>query len=151
VRYLLEQHKVDIHLGSSKFANGPAALNLAISKGHGEIVKSLLENGGPVEFLGKAIEVTSETRVYVAAVKKFRGLVLVLLEEEWREFRGELEEVARAVVFRGLEASGERARELMRKTGFEKRVLGREEEGDCSGEQKKRIITVDWIDKMGMS
>jgi len=86
--------------------------------------------------LGKTIEVTPETRVYVAEVKEYRAPVLVLLEEEWRGFRGELEEVARAVVFRGLEASGERARELMRKTGFEKRVL--EEERIAVGSRRRR-------------
>jgi ankyrin repeat protein len=44
VRYLLELHNADIHLGNGSYANGPTALHNAILNGQEEVVKLLLQH-----------------------------------------------------------------------------------------------------------
>lgn len=55
VRYLLENHKVDIHLGSGRFAAGPTALWIAINLKSLDSVALLLQHGGPVNHIDEEI------------------------------------------------------------------------------------------------
>lgn len=49
VRFLLDDHNVDIHMGNGRYAAGPTALWTAISLKYFEVVALLLEHGGPVD------------------------------------------------------------------------------------------------------
>jgi ankyrin repeat protein len=55
VRFLLEDHNVDIHMGNGRYAAGPTALWIAISLKHFEVVALLLEHGGPVDHIDDEI------------------------------------------------------------------------------------------------
>jgi ankyrin repeat protein len=48
VRYVLEQHNVDIHAGNGRYAAGPTALWAAITHKSFESIKLLLQHGGPI-------------------------------------------------------------------------------------------------------
>ena len=56
VRYLLENHKPDIHIGSGRFATGPTALSIAIHLKSLESVALLLQHGGPVDHIDEEIQ-----------------------------------------------------------------------------------------------
>lgn len=55
VRYLLENHTMDIHLGSGRFATGPTALWVAITLKSLESVALLLQHGGPLNHIDDEI------------------------------------------------------------------------------------------------
>lgn len=55
VRYLLENHKVDIHAGNGRYASGPTALFSAITLKSLESIVVLLEHGGPVDHIDEEI------------------------------------------------------------------------------------------------
>lgn len=55
VRYLLEEHHVDIHIGSGRFVAGPTALWIAISLKAYESIDLLLRHGGPVNHIDQEI------------------------------------------------------------------------------------------------
>jgi ankyrin repeat protein len=55
VRYLLENHKINIHFGSGRFATGPTALWIAIVLKSFESVAHLLKHGGPVNHIDEEI------------------------------------------------------------------------------------------------
>jgi hypothetical protein len=48
MRFLIEEHNVDIHAGNGRYAAGPTALWAAITHKSLEGVKLLLQHGGPV-------------------------------------------------------------------------------------------------------
>lgn len=55
VRYLLENHGSDIHLGSGRYAAGPIALWIGIVLKSLDSVAVLLEHGGPVDHIDEEI------------------------------------------------------------------------------------------------
>ena len=55
VRYLLENHKVNIHRGSGRYAAGPTALWIAIHLKSLDSISVILEHGGPMEFIDEDI------------------------------------------------------------------------------------------------
>ena len=54
-RYLLEEHNVDIHMGSGRFITGPTALWISIALKSLECVAILLQHGGPVDHVDSEI------------------------------------------------------------------------------------------------
>lgn len=54
-KYLLENTDVDIHVGQGKIANGASCLAAALYANHPEMVKLLLQHGGPVESIDEKI------------------------------------------------------------------------------------------------
>lgn len=78
MRYLLESHNADIHLGSRTYADGPTALHGAILNGIGITVRLLMEHGGPLESLDdtNVIEpMDEEKKVFVVAFKRYDVLL----------------------------------------------------------------------------
>ncbi|MCJ1406834.1 hypothetical protein MMC19_000904 [Ptychographa xylographoides] len=55
VRYLLEEHKADIHLGSGRFATGPTVLWIAVHLKSLDCVTLLLQHDGPVDYVDEEI------------------------------------------------------------------------------------------------
>lgn len=55
VRYLLENHKIDIHRGSGRFVVGPTALWIAIALKSFDSIDILLQYGGPVNHIDEEI------------------------------------------------------------------------------------------------
>ncbi|KAH7400797.1 ankyrin repeat-containing domain protein [Phaeosphaeria sp. MPI-PUGE-AT-0046c] len=55
VRFLLEEHHVDTHIGSGRFVAGPTALWIAISLKWLESIDILLQHGGPVDHIDQEI------------------------------------------------------------------------------------------------
>ena len=87
VNYLLEDHKVDIHLGSGRFATGPTALSIAIRLKSLDCVALLLRHGGPVDHVDEQISNVSQPMT--AVLKSLRGQrtpVLLETEENAREY-----------------------------------------------------------------
>ncbi|OAL47115.1 ankyrin [Pyrenochaeta sp. DS3sAY3a] len=56
VRYLLENHLVNIHAGNGRYASGPTALWTSIGLKSLESVQLLLEHGGPVDYIDPEIK-----------------------------------------------------------------------------------------------
>jgi ankyrin repeat protein len=55
MRFLLEEHSVDIHAGNGRYAAGPTALWAAITHKSLEGIKLLLHHGGPVNTIDKEL------------------------------------------------------------------------------------------------
>ncbi|KAJ4347291.1 uncharacterized protein N0V89_011231 [Didymosphaeria variabile] len=73
VRYLLENHSMNIQLGSGRYASGPTPLWIAISlKALGSIAL-LLEHGGPVDYLDEELKhITAPTTAILRIQVKTR-------------------------------------------------------------------------------
>ena len=68
VRFLLEDHHVDIHIGNGRLAAGPTALWIAITLKSFQCISLLLQHGGPVDVLDDEISKAEEplTAVLIA-------------------------------------------------------------------------------------
>ncbi|KAF2491218.1 ankyrin [Lophium mytilinum] len=76
VRYLLENHKPDLHQGNGLYANGGTALFGAVLSGNAEIVKLILQHGGPLESpIHESIKSKEPKKVVVKCVQTFRAPV----------------------------------------------------------------------------
>lgn len=83
LRYLLENHDPDIHVGNGKYSNGPTALHVAIMNGKNDVARLLLEHGGPVESVSKSIQTSIEKgKLFVAAFKNYRAPVKISFDKE---------------------------------------------------------------------
>jgi hypothetical protein len=60
IRFLLDNHNVELHAGNGRYAAGPTALWAAISHKSFESVKLLLQHGGPLNHIDKEILKLSE-------------------------------------------------------------------------------------------
>jgi hypothetical protein len=98
VRYLLESHHVDVHIGCGSFANGPTALHSAILNGQSDVVKVLLEHGGPVQSFNLIAPIIEEKKLFVAAFKKCRAPVNLLEEGDFEWMREEIKTRGKVVV-----------------------------------------------------
>jgi ankyrin repeat protein len=100
IEHLFSTHgdQLNIHLGAGEFANGPTALWSAVSNGHVETVKLLLQkDGGPLESmepLARPTDVGEEIRIIVAATKDFRSSVRLLSETTWINEHGAVNEAS---------------------------------------------------------
>ena len=83
LRYLLENHDPDIHVGNGKYSNGPTALHNAILNRQDDVVQLLLKYGGPVESLDKPIQpIIEKSNLFVAAFKSYRAPVKIFDSKE---------------------------------------------------------------------
>ena len=71
VEMLVQEYKADLHIGCGSYANGPTALWVATRNIHSDVVKVLLEFGGPVETIKNGIN-TASTEVFVVAREGYR-------------------------------------------------------------------------------
>ncbi|MCJ1434858.1 hypothetical protein MMC27_004228 [Xylographa pallens] len=87
VRYLLEDHKADIHLGNGRFATGPTALWIAIQLKSLDCVALLLRHGGPVDHVDEEISsVSKPTTAILRCLGQTRTPVRLETEENAREY-----------------------------------------------------------------
>ena len=153
LRYLLEEHDVDIQTGCGQYANGPTALHMAVLNGQIEAAKLLLKHGGPLESVGKALDpITEDETLYLVAFKNFRAPVKLLTTEEAYEVTGDNHRCVHVEVSpedmqwisklqvrkedKMLKEEGEKARVLMVK-GWDLN-------------DSKTLSTADWLVKMGL-
>ncbi|KAL1595163.1 hypothetical protein SLS60_009851 [Paraconiothyrium brasiliense] len=88
VRYLLENHSMNIHLGSGRYASGPTPLWIAINLKSLGSIALLLEHGGPVDHIDEELKhITCPTTAILRIQVKARP-----------EVRFETEETAQAYV-----------------------------------------------------
>lgn len=86
VRYLLENTSPDIHLSGGREANGPTPLVNAIVNDKKDIVKLLLQHGGPVEEINHTIRPEEPAELVVMAKNTYRTPVSLV----WKDDAGEL-------------------------------------------------------------
>jgi ankyrin repeat protein len=83
VRYLVENHKPDLHQASGLYANGPTALFGAVEGGNQEIVKLILQHGGPLESpVEDIVKAGGPMKVIVKAAKEYRAPVTIEIHED---------------------------------------------------------------------
>lgn len=74
VHMLVREYNADIHAGNGRFSNGPTALWIAVSNQQVDVVKVLLEAGGPVESVDEGLDERT-TVVWVCIWKDYRAPV----------------------------------------------------------------------------
>lgn len=98
VRYLLEDHKVDIHLGSGRFATGPTALCIAIHLKSLDCVALLLRHGGPVDHVDEEIlNISKPTTAILAGQVGERTPVRLETEENAQKYIEDLRKDFQAI------------------------------------------------------
>ncbi|MCJ1378243.1 hypothetical protein MMC17_001340 [Xylographa soralifera] len=91
VRYLLEDHKADVHLGSGRFATGPTALWIAIHLKSLDCVAILLRHGGPVDHVDEKISnVTKPMTAILICSGEERNPIRLETKENAREYTEDL-------------------------------------------------------------
>ena len=86
VRYLLEDHRADVHLGNGRFATGPTALWIAIQLKSLDCVALLLRHGGPVDHVDEELSNVSKPMTAILwCLKQTRTPVRLETEENARE------------------------------------------------------------------
>ncbi|MCJ1293470.1 hypothetical protein MMC34_005025 [Xylographa carneopallida] len=87
IRYLLEDHKVDIHLGNGRFATGPTALWIAIILKSLDCVELLVRHGGPVDHVDEEIlNVNKPVTAVLIGMRDKRTSVRLETENNAREY-----------------------------------------------------------------
>ena len=87
IHYLLENHKVDIHLGAGRFATGPTALWIAIHLKSLDCIALLLQHGGPVDHIDEEIlNISKPMTAILMCESKERTPVRLETEENVREY-----------------------------------------------------------------
>lgn len=173
VEALVGEYHADIHLGSGTYANGPTALHNAVKNGHKEVVRALLQNGGPVEEIGNASKLfdsdeQSAKKLVVAAFAKCRAPVLVYSEEEFKraerdadckvwsvtlDFEGEDDNISDWITQMQVRRRDERLKE----DGDGARPLVKEndeaevEQGESAEHSSKRVKRMDWYERNGLA
>lgn len=83
VRFLLDEHHVDMHLGSGRFSAGPTALWIAIREKCYDTIRVLLEHGGPLDEIDEEIlNIDGPLDAILMAQTRVKHNVLVKLRAE---------------------------------------------------------------------
>jgi ankyrin repeat protein len=85
VRFLLEDHHVDIHIGNGRFAAGPTALWIAITLKSFQCVSLLLQHGGPLDVVDDEIR-TVEAPLTAVLIARSNGRVHFRTETNARTY-----------------------------------------------------------------
>lgn len=153
VRYLLEEHAMDLHLGSGRYANGPTALWIAINLKAVESVALLLQHGGPMEHVDEDLaNLTEPANAVVIASFRERAPVRLVTAENAKEYSGK-EDSRRLLVelspddkmwLQGLQKR--RPDEELRERGTSARWLDEaEQKVDDPKEDDRRLLSPEYI------
>ncbi|KAH8649841.1 ankyrin repeat-containing domain protein [Xylariales sp. PMI_506] len=82
VRFLLESHGADIHLGSGSYATGPTALWIAVVLKSFGSIEYLLRQGGPVDYIDETIRSISDPMTVILRAEFNETAPPVRLETE---------------------------------------------------------------------
>jgi ankyrin repeat protein len=91
--YLLTKHReeLNIHVSNGEYANGATAMWAAVWHGHTNIVKLLLERGGPFDYIDDTAKPISQSlRVVITATMSYRLPVKMVSEANWVKENGQL-------------------------------------------------------------
>ncbi|KAF2231774.1 ankyrin [Viridothelium virens] len=85
-RYLLENHKIDLHKGHGRFITGPTPLWVAISIHAGDAAILLLQHGGPIEHIDDdLLDIDKPTKAVLVETATTRAPVRLIAEANAKE------------------------------------------------------------------
>lgn len=157
VQYLLENHGVDIHPGSGRYATGPTALYIAINLKSLGSVEHLLRKGGPVDHVDEEIRNISSPMTAVLKTNFGDPTVRLETQENAKDYletwRGDWQNLNPPYVLLELapedkawisELQPRRSPEELRETGPNARELSRDERvrrKDLDEKDPRRLMT----------